>query len=137
MDLYREKFQKLQQEFLEIKISAKWKFEHHHQVIYDFIMKTQKSATFTINDYTITIKIGNKDFGFKHFLLKHYGTGCVGEIKAIDILKIGNVIKNDIILPSNESNKIKFIQTKNNEKYTVILRKNKPHDLVLSFFSSL
>jgi hypothetical protein len=51
-------------------------------------------------------------------------TGCVGEIKANDILKLGNVIKNNISVPAKED-KIKFIQTKGDLKYSVVLKPQK------------
>ena len=92
-------------------------------------------GTRSIAGYDIILRVGNKDFGFKHFLLKHYGTGCVGEIKANDILKLGNVIKNNISVPAKED-KIKFIQTKGDLKYSVVLKPQKDGKLVVSFFSS-
>ena len=136
-DLYFVKLQLLQRELIEIKKNAKWKFEAHHQAVYDFVIKGLKSITFTVNDYTITIKIGNENFGFKHLLLRHYGAGSEGEITALDILKIGNVIKANIEVPSKKVGRRNFIQNKNNEKYTVVLTEEKPHDLVFTFFSSI
>ena len=135
MNLYTERLQKLQREFKAIKIrqANKWQFQSHEQAMYDFVMQTQKSTTFSINDYTATMKVGNKDFGFMHILLRHY---CNGEITANDILKIGNVIKNDISIPTDKNNRIKFIQNKGNDKYTVILIEKKPNDLIFTFFSS-
>ena len=125
MTLYQEKFQQLQKEFKKIKLSSNWKFEEHHQAMYDFVMHTKSSTTFTVNDYTITVKVGNERFGFKHLILRHYGDGCIGRVTALDILKIGNVIKRGINISSKCNNKITFIQNKNN-----------PNDLLLSFFSS-
>ena len=138
MSLYTERLQKLQLEFKAIKIKQanKWQFLPHEQAMFDFVMQSKKSTTFSINDYTVTIKVGNKDFGFMHILLRHYCNGCDGEITANDILKIGNVIKNDISIPADKNNRIKFIQTKGNNKYTVILTEQKPNDLIFTFFSS-
>jgi len=42
----------LQKEFKAIK--------PHQQAIYDFVMQSQKSTTFSINDNTITIKVGTE-----------------------------------------------------------------------------
>ena len=139
MNEYYIRLQRLQKEFKAIKIKQanKWKFKPHQQAIYDFVMQSQKSTTFTINDYTITIKVGNENFGFKHILLRHYGVGCDGEISARDILNIGNVIKNNIIVPSKKKGRINFIQTKEDgEKYTVVLTQQNPNDLIFTFFSS-
>jgi len=138
VDLYIKRLQQLQQEFKAIKIKQanKWKFLPHEQAMYDFVMGTKKSITFSINDYIVTIKVGNKDFGFMHILLRHYCNGCDGEITANDILKIGNIIKNNLTIPSKKSNRIQFIQNKGDEKYTVILTEQKPNDLIFTFFSS-
>ncbi len=134
---YDLKLQQLQKEFIEIntKRANKWQFTPDQKAIYDFVIKSQRYTTFNIAGYDIILKVGNEDFGFKHFLLKHYGTGCVGEIKANDILKLGNVIKHNISVPAKED-KIKFIQTKGDLKYSVVLKPQKDGKLVVSFFSS-
>ena len=134
---YELKLQQLQKEFIEIntKRANKWQFTPDQKAIYDFVIKSQRYTTFNIAGYDIILKVGNEDFGFKHFLLKHYGTGCVGEIKANDILKLGNVIKHNISVPAKED-KIKFIQTKGDLKYSVVLKPQKDGKLVVSFFSS-
>ena len=139
MTVYYERLQKLQKDFRDIKIKKanKWEFKPHQQAIYDFVMQSKRSATFTINDYTITIKIGNENFGFMHILLRHFCNGCDGEITAKDILNIGYVIKNNITVPSKRRGRINFIQTKeNNEKYTVVLTENNSNHLIFTFFSS-
>ncbi|MFA5428191.1 MAG: hypothetical protein WC279_08285 [Sulfurimonas sp.] len=136
-EIFNNRFQKLQQEFLEIKKKQanKWKFKEHQQAIYDFVIHSRRFVEFEINGYVIVLKIGNDDFGFRHILLRHYCEGCDGELYAKDILNIGNVIKNDIELPS-QKNRIKFIQNKGNIKYTVILTKESGKRLVFSYFSS-
>jgi hypothetical protein len=136
MNLYQQKLQQLQTEFIDIKRTARWKFEPHHQSIFDFVIKQQQCTTFKILDYIIIVRIGDEDHGFKHLLLRHYGIDCVGQITALDILKIGNVIKCNIQVPSKKKNRKKFIQNKNNEKYTVILEEENPNHLIFSFFSS-
>lgn len=137
MTPYDIKFQQLQKEFKEIntKRANKWQFKPHQKAIYDFVMKSQRYTTFSIDGVDIILRVGNDDFGFKHFLLKHYGSNSVGEIKALDILNIGNIIKNNITVPANDG-KIKFIQIKNDLKYSVVLKKEKDGRLVVSFFSS-
>ncbi len=136
MNIYQIKLQQLQKEFIHIKKTAKWKFEPHQQAMYDFVIHSKKSTTFTVKDYTVTINIGNENFGFKHLLLRHYGKGCDGEITALDILKIGNVLKSGIEVPSKKRNRRNFIQNKLNEKYTLVLTQKKPNDLIFTFFSS-
>lgn len=89
---------------------------------------------FEIKGDIILLRKGNENFGFKHLLLKHYGIGCEGEVCALDILKIGNVIKSGIEIPAKK-NRIKYIQNKNNEKYTVILTKRSDY-LIFTFYSS-
>jgi hypothetical protein len=139
LNLYNERVQKLQKEFkaIYVKKANKWQFKPHQQAIYDFVMKSMRSITFCVNDYTITLKEGNENFGFKHIILRHYGDGCPGEIKALDILNIGNIISKQINIPSKKEDRINFIQHKNNEKYTVVLTIKKPNNLIFTFFSSL
>ena len=138
MSEYYIRLQKLQKDFKEIKIkkASKWEFKPHQQAMYDFVMQSKRSTTFTINEYTITINIGNKNFGFMHILLRHFCNGCDGEITAKDILNIGHVIKNNITVPSKKKDRINFIQSKGDEKYTVVLTKKSPNDLIFTFFSS-
>ncbi len=138
MDLYTQRLQKLQKEFLEInkKRANKWQFSNHQQIMYDFVMQQKKSSTMTINDQDIKIYKGDENFGFKHILLRHYCDNCPGEITARDILNIGNVIKQNIIVPSKKEDRINYIQNKNEEKYTVVLTKKKNGDLIFTFFSS-
>lgn len=134
---YELKLQQLQKEFIEInkKRANKWEFTPDQKAMYDFVVKSQSYTTFHISGYDIVLRVGNEDFGFKHFLLEHYGTGCRGEIKANDILKLGNVIKNNICIPAKED-KIKFIQKKGSLKYSVILKPQRDGKLIVSFFSS-
>lgn len=138
MSEYYKRLQQLQNDFKAIKIKKanKWEFKPHQQAIYDFVMQSKRSAIFTIDDYTITIKVGNENFGFMHILLRHFCVGCDGEITAKDILNIGYVIKNKIIVPSKRKGRINFIQTKDNERYTVVLTEQNPNDLIFTFFSS-
>jgi len=133
---YRLKLRQLQKEFIQIKQDANWKFDPHHKAMFDFVVQAKNEIEFQINDHNIIVRKNNKDFGFKHLLLRHYGNGSDGEIKALDILKIGNVIKQEITIPSRGNKKISFIQTKNGHKYTVILRKEKSGKLLFNFFSS-
>ena len=133
---YKEKIKLLQKNFMQIAKTKNWTFESHHQAMYDFVMHKKKYTEFKVADYNVVVKIGNKDFGFKHFILRHYGIGSDGEIKALDILKIGNVIKQDVTIPSNHKDKIVFIQTKNDIKYTVILKKDKFGKFLFNFFSN-
>jgi|GEM_PF-4220083 len=132
---YKEKLKLLQKEFIEINKTKKWKFENHQQAIFDFVMQKKSFTEFKVNDYDIIIKKGNKNFGFQHLILRHYGIGSDGEIKALDILKIGNVIKQDTTIPAKGSKKIVFIQNKNGIKYTVILLKESKGKMIFNFFS--
>ena len=139
MSEYFKRLQKLQKDFKDIKIKKanKWEFKPHQQAMYDFVMHSQRSTTFPINDYTVTVNVGNENFGFMHIILRHFCYGCDGEITAKDILNIGYVIKNNITVPSKKKDRVNFIQTKENgEKYTVVLTKQNPNDLIFTFFSS-
>lgn len=133
-DLYTHKLQLLQREFIHIKKNAKWKFEPHQQAVYEFVVQGKKEVRFEIKGDVIVLRKGNEDFGFMHLMLRHYGDECEGGITALDILKMGNVIKSGIEIPAKK-NRIKYIQNKNNEKYTIILSKKGGY-LIFTFFSS-
>jgi len=136
-ELYLKRFQNLQNEFKAIKskLPSGRTFKSHQQAVYDFVMQSKKSIEFEINDYIIVLFVGNDGIGFRHILLRHYCSGCNGEITARDILNIGNVIKNDIELEAHKG-RIRFIQSKNGKKYTVILKKKSENKLIFNFFSS-
>ena len=131
---YKQKIKLLQKEFIEIKKTAKW-FKSYHHAIYEFVMSKKKYIEFEVADYNIIIKVGNQNFGFKHLILKHYGENSIGEVSALDILKIGNIIKHDLTIPTENENRIVFMQSKNDTKYKVILHKEKDGKLLFSFFS--
>ena len=132
---YKQKIKLLQKEFIEIKkSSSKW-FKNYHHAIFDFVMSKEKYTEFTVEDYNIIIRVGNEHFGFKHLVLKHYGKNSIGEITALDILKIGNIIKYDVTVPTENEDRIVFMQSKNNIKYKVVLNKEKNGKLLFSFFS--
>ncbi|MEA2099808.1 MAG: hypothetical protein U9P72_06735 [Campylobacterota bacterium] len=136
-EIYNQRFQQLQREFIAAKKKKanKWQYKPHQQAMYDFVVYAKRMVEFSINDYTIVLRIGNDDFGFRHILLRHYCDECVGRLFARDILNIGNIIKNDIELPAHR-NRIKFIQNKGDIKYTVILTSEYSKRLVFTYFSS-
>jgi len=133
---YNKRLSKLQNEFVSLKKNSKWKFDPQQQAIFSFVTQRLTAITFQVSSYNVTLKVGNKNFGFMHLLLRHYGENCDGSVTALDILKIGNVIRANIELTANKSNRKKFIQNKNGECYTVILEEKSPNDLVFTFYSS-
>jgi len=138
MSEYFLKLQNLQKEFKEIdkRRANKWEFKPHQRAIFDFVMKSKKYVVFNVLEYEIVLRVGNERYGFKHFLLRHYGDGCEGEIKALDILNIGNVVRNNIVLPAKDKKRVIFMQNKGGLKYSLVLEKRESSKLVVSFFSS-
>ena len=137
MSLYFQRLQQLQEEFktIKAKLPSNRNLKPHQQAVYDFVVHSKKSVEFEINGYIIVLFVGNGGIGFKHILLRHYCSGCDGEVTAKDILNIGNVIKNDIEIPAKKG-RTKFIQNKGDKKYTVILKKKEANKLIFNFFSS-
>ena len=136
--IYNQRFQKLQREFLAIKkrLPSNRQLKPHQQAVYDFVIHSKSSIEFEINEHVVVLYVGDEGHGFMHILIRHYCNGCDGEITSNDILNIGNVIKNDIELPSKKG-RLQFIQHKDGKKYTVILKKNKKNNkLIFNFFSS-
>jgi hypothetical protein len=135
--IYNQRVQQLQRDFIQIKKNLKSNrtLKPHQQAMYDFVVHSKSSISFEINEYTIIVYKGDKGHGFKHILLRHYCSGCDGEITSKDILNIGNVIANDIELPGKKGRK-NFIQYKNEKKYTVVLKVKQDGRLIFNFFSS-
>jgi len=92
-----KRWQKLEKDFIKLKQiedKKKNKLTSDQESVYKFIMGDTKKAQFTVKDINISFGKGNKREGLKHILLRHYCEGCDGEIRARDILNIGNIIKN-------------------------------------------
>jgi hypothetical protein len=62
---------------------------------------------------------GNRKYGAKHIIRKHYGDGKVGELTKKDILEFGNIVRN------GEINKDSFRETKNGISYVYELKNDK------------
>jgi archaellum component FlaG (FlaF/FlaG flagellin family) len=135
--VYFQRLQKLQQEFQAIKnnLPSGRAFKPHQEAVFNFVMDPSRAVEFDINGYTVVIYVGNDGIGFRHILLRHYCSGCDGEVTARDILNIGNVIANDIELPGKKG-RLNFIQNKNDKKYTVVVKPKSGNKLIFNFFSS-
>jgi len=134
---YSKRLRKLQNELIEYKdtLPSGRALKPHQEAVFNFIMNPSVAVEFEINGYTIVLFKGNDGIGFRHILLRHFCSGCDGEITARDILNIGNVINNDVEVPGKKG-RINFIQNKNGLKYTVVLKVKEDGKLIFNFFSS-
>lgn len=121
------------------KQRGKYPLKEYQQIMYDFILGKRSIAQFEINNEQYFLKRGTSHFGFEHIILRHYGQECDGAITARDILNIANIIKNGRVLTDAELQKrgtSGYAQIKNNEKYVVILNKERNGHWIITFFSS-
>lgn len=144
--IYFELLQKLQLELKNLKkIDEKngKKFSSHQENIYKFILGKMTKAYFNINGTNISLGKGNKKEGLKHILLRHCCEGCEGQIRARDILNVGNIIKNGNSLSkietskyTNKNNLTGFTQKKGDHYYKVILNDKGHINEIISTYSN-
>lgn len=128
--LYKIRLEKLQQDFKDIKnkFAKKYKksFTPEQTLVYNLVNGARENVQFSVRGLTVTLHKGNKEYGLKHILLRHFCEGCKGEVKAIDILNISNIIAKGEELQeyeiTNDGN-MGFKQKKNKDIYKIILKK--------------
>ena len=64
----------------------------------DFINGVTEYALFEVGTTQIYLRRGDEKKGFEHILLRHYCTGCPGELTAMDIVNMIDVVKRGVKL---------------------------------------
>lgn len=138
MSLYSERLNKLKKEFSVIKEKKSKKFKKHQQAIYDFVNGLTPHAMFEVKGKKIYLLKGDSKKGFQHILESHYCKGCRGELSAIDILNMIDIIERGIKLANKgvtNSNLEVFYKTGKSKHYKLVLKPGNPHDYLITTYS--
>jgi len=135
---YARKLALLRKEISEIHAILRKKkknFNENQQKIYDFIIAKKDIIQFEIHGNQYFIKKGNKDKGFMHILLKHYGEECDGRLTARNILNMATTIKMGSVYQSEKNDYLSISNTFNNERFMIVLSKDRNGHWVVTYYS--
>ena len=139
MSIYSEKVAKLKKEIKAIESARKKKrWKPNQKIIIDYINGVTKQAEFIINTQKIILKDGDSNKGFIHIIERHYCRGCPGELDAIDIINLSEVISrgiklNDIGISNKKLNVYQL--NKNGKILKVVLNPNSFGELVVTYYN--
>ncbi len=135
---YAHKLALLRKEISKIHTALRQRkkcFNQNQQKVYDFIIAKRDIIQFEINDKQYFIKKGNKDKGFMHILLRHYGEECEGKLSARNILNIATTIKMGSVYHSKKNDYQSISNTFNNERFVIVLSKDRNGHWVITYYS--
>ncbi len=98
MDLYWQRLSRLRSEIATIRRKRKKKFKKEQQIMIDFINGVTEYALFEVGATKIYLRRGDEKKGFEHILLRHYCSDCPGELAAMDIINMMDVVKRGVKL---------------------------------------
>ncbi len=139
MSIYSERLAKLKKEIKAIESARKKKrWKPNQKIIIDYINGVTKQAEFIINTQKIILKDGDSNKGFIHIIERHYCRGCPGELDAIDIINLSEVISrgiklNDIGISNKKLNVYQL--NKNGRILKVVLNPNSFGELVVTYYN--
>ena len=139
MRIYSERLAKLKKEIKAIESARKKKrWKPNQKIIIDYINGVTKQAEFIINTQKIILKDGDSNKGFIHIIERHYCRGCPGELDAIDIINLSEVISrgiklNDIGISNKKLNVYQL--NKNGKILKVVLNPNSFGELVVTYYN--
>ena len=139
MSIYSERLAKLKKEIKAIESARKKKrWKPNQKIIIDYINGVTKQAEFIINTQKIILKDGDSNKGFIHIIESHYCRGCPGELDAIDIINLSEVISrgiklNDIGISNKKLNVYQL--NKNGKILKVVLNPNSFGELVVTYYN--
>lgn len=139
MSIYSERLAKLKKEIKAIESARKKKrWKPNQKIIIDYINGVTKQAEFIINTQKIILKDGDSNKGFIHIIERHYCRGCPGELDAIDIINLSEVISRGIKLNyiGISNKKLNVYQlNKNGKILKVVLNPNSFGELVVTYYN--
>jgi hypothetical protein len=123
------------------KLTKKEKKEKKNIYNVTFNDKLKTSIQKSNLDDVIQYEKGNRKYGAKHIIRKHYGDGKVGELTKQDILEFGNIVRNGDINPKSfrETNQgISYVYELKNDKniLSVVVEETNDGTKILSGFSN-
>jgi hypothetical protein len=139
LSIYSERLAKLKKEIKAIESARKKKrWKPNQKIIIDYINGVTKQAEFIINTQKIILKDGDSNKGFIHIIERHYCRGCPGELDAIDIINLSEVISrgiklNDIGISNKKLNVYQL--NKNGKILKVVLNPNSFGELVVTYYN--
>ena len=139
MSIYSERLAKLKKEIKAIESARKKKrWKPNQKIVIDYINGVTKQAEFIINTQKIILKDGDSNKGFIHIIERHYCRGCPGELDAIDIINLSEVISrgiklNDIGISNKKLNVYQL--NKNGKILKVVLNPNSFGELVVTYYN--
>lgn len=139
MSIYSERLAKLKKEIKAIESARKKKrWKPNQKIIIDYINGVTKQAEFIINTQKIILKDGDSNKGFIRIIERHYCIGCPGELDAIDIINLSEVISrgiklNDIGISNKKLNVYQL--NKNGKILKVVLNPNSFGELVVTYYN--
>ena len=134
MSLYSERLAHLKKELSIIQKQKKKGFKKNQKIMLDFINGKTNTANFVVKEVNILLRKGNVAHGFMHILLKHYK---VGDLEAMDILNMAEVVERGIVLANegvSKDDNIVYMFLKSRKDFRLILSPNKDNDLVISMY---
>ena len=135
---YADKLAALEQEFREIHknlIKNKKSFNENQQKVYNFVIGISQIIQFNINNKQYFIKRGDKNKGFEHILLRHYGEGTEGRLTATNILNIATTIKMGSAYASEKNYYTSISNEFNGQRFIIVLSKDRNGHWVVSYYS--
>jgi len=139
VSIYSERLAKLKKEIKAIETARKKKrWKPNQKIIIDYINGVTKQAEFIINTQKIILKDGDSNKGFIHIIERHYCKGCPGELEAIDIINISEVIQRGIILNDIgiTNKKLKVFQlNKSGKILKLVLNPNSYGEFVVTYYN--
>ena len=139
MSVYSERLAKLKKEIKAIesaRIKKRWKA--NQKIVIDYINGVTKQAEFIINTQKIILRDGDSKKGFIHIIERHYCKGCPGELDAMDIINISEVISRGIKLNNigiSNKNLSVFQLNKKGKILKVVLNPNVFGDFVVTYYN--
>ena len=132
MSIYSERLAKLKKEIKEIETARKKKrWKPNQKVIIDYIVGVTEQAEFIINTQKVIFKDGDSNKGFMQIFERHYCKSCPGELKAIDIINLSEVIQRGI-----RNKKLKVLQlNKSGGILKLVLNPNIFGELVVTYYN--
>ena len=103
---FDEKLRDLRTELTKI-VKNKNKLKADEKELYEFVMSNKQYVSFVKENIRTILTKGDEKKGFKHILIRHYGTGADSEISVWDIIRIGKTIIDGSYLTSAEIGRYK------------------------------
>ena len=139
MSLYSQRLAKLKTEIQEIKSrKSKKRFKKNQQIMINFINGVTSNAQFRIKNQIIMLYLGDSKKGFKHIIERHYCKNCDGEITAMDILNLTDIIERGLKLAKEgvtNDNLIVYQKIDRGKNHKIVLKPVSNGNFIVTMYS--